>query len=53
MPGEQSELFEGPRLAGLVQVEGIVTPNEEQALIASIDAVRCRRSASTDGLASA
>ena len=34
----QSDLFEGPRLAGLSQGESIVTRNEEQALIASIDA---------------
>lgn len=35
----QSELFERPRLAGLVQAEAIITAGEEQALIASIDAV--------------
>jgi DNA oxidative demethylase len=35
----QSDLFAGPRLAGLTQADGIVTQNEEQALIASIDAV--------------
>ena len=36
----QSNLFAGPRLAGLMQAEDIVTQNEEQALIASIDAVK-------------
>ena len=36
--GAQSDLFEEPRLAGLTQAEGIVTQNEERALIASIDA---------------
>jgi DNA oxidative demethylase len=35
----QSELFESPCLAGLVQAESIITPGEEQAFIASIDAV--------------
>jgi DNA oxidative demethylase len=35
----QSELFDGPTLAGLAQAEAIVTESEEQALIASIDAV--------------
>ena len=39
MSGVQSDLFERPRLAGLAQAEAIVTPHEEQALIASIDAV--------------
>ena len=34
----QSDLFAEPRLAGLTQAEDIVTQNEEQALIASIDA---------------
>jgi alkylated DNA repair dioxygenase AlkB len=34
----QSDLFEGPRLPGLTQAEGIVTRHEERALIASIDA---------------
>jgi alkylated DNA repair dioxygenase AlkB len=34
----QPELFEPTRLPGLAQAEGIVTPDEEQALIASIDA---------------
>ena len=34
----QSDLFELPPLAGLAQAEGIVTPREEQSLIASIDA---------------
>ena len=38
MSGVQSDLFELPPLAGLAQAEGIVTPREEQALIASIDA---------------
>jgi alkylated DNA repair dioxygenase AlkB len=32
-------LFEQPRLAGLVQADAVVTPDEERALIASIDAV--------------
>ena len=36
----QSDLFAGPRLAGLTQAQDIVTQNEEQALIASIDAVK-------------
>jgi DNA oxidative demethylase len=35
----QSELFGPDRLAGLVQAEAIITPGEEQALVASIDAV--------------
>jgi hypothetical protein len=35
----QSELFERPRLSGLVQADAIVTPDEEQVLMASIDAV--------------
>ena len=35
----QSQLFERPRLSGLVQADAIVTPDEEQVLIASIDAV--------------
>jgi alkylated DNA repair dioxygenase AlkB len=34
----QSDLFAGPPLAGLTQAEGIVTQNEERALIASIEA---------------
>jgi DNA oxidative demethylase len=34
----QSELFDGPCLPGLAQGEGIVTPEEERALIASINA---------------
>jgi alkylated DNA repair dioxygenase AlkB len=34
----QSELFERPPLPGLVQAEAVVTPDEEQVLIASIDA---------------
>ncbi len=34
----QSDLFDQPRLPGLVQAEDFVTPDEEQALIASIDA---------------
>jgi DNA oxidative demethylase len=37
MSGMQSDLFARPRLAGLAQAEGIVTPSEEQALIGSID----------------
>jgi alkylated DNA repair protein (DNA oxidative demethylase) len=36
--GAQSDLFKAPRLAGLTQAEGIVTQNEERALIACIDA---------------
>jgi DNA oxidative demethylase len=40
MLAAQSDLFEEPRLAGLTQAEGIVTRNEEQALIASIDAAK-------------
>lgn len=36
----QSDLFAGPQLAGLTQAQGIVTQNEELALIASIDAVK-------------
>ena len=35
----QPDLFERPALAGLMQGEAIVTPSEEQALIASIDGV--------------
>jgi DNA oxidative demethylase len=35
----QSDLFAVPRLAGLSQKDGIVTQNEEPALIAAIDAV--------------
>ena len=35
----QSQLFERPRLSGLVQADAIVTPDEEQVLMASIDAV--------------
>src|SRR5690349_4245310 len=34
----QSDLFAGTRLAGLTQTEGIVAQDEEQALIASIEA---------------
>ena len=34
----QSDLFDEPGLPGLTQAEGIVTRNEEAALIASIDA---------------
>jgi alkylated DNA repair protein (DNA oxidative demethylase) len=34
----QSELFEPPRLAGLVQAGAIVAPGEEPALVAAIDA---------------
>jgi hypothetical protein len=40
MVAAQSDLVEEPRLAGLTQAEGIVTRNEEQALIASIGATR-------------
>jgi DNA oxidative demethylase len=36
----QSDLFAESRLAGLTQAEGIVTQSEEQALIATIDAVK-------------
>jgi DNA oxidative demethylase len=35
----QSDLFEGPGLAGLTCAEAIVTPSEERALIACIDAM--------------
>jgi alkylated DNA repair protein (DNA oxidative demethylase) len=35
----QADLFDAPPLPGLSQAEGIVTPAEEQALIAAIDAV--------------
>ena len=35
----QSDLFERPRFAGLTQAEDVVTQDEEQQLIASIDAV--------------
>jgi DNA oxidative demethylase len=34
----QPDLFDEPRLAGLSQADGIVTPGEEQLLITSIDA---------------
>ena len=37
-PG-QPDLFDKARLDGLFQASGIVTPTEEQMLIASIDAV--------------
>ena len=40
MAAAQSDLFAEPRLAGLTQAEDIVAQNEEQALIASIDAER-------------
>jgi alkylated DNA repair dioxygenase AlkB len=36
----QSDLFDEQRLPGLTQAEGIVTGNEERALIASIDATK-------------
>src|ERR1700727_575852 len=36
----QSDLFEEPRLAGLTQAEGMVTRNEERALVACIDATK-------------
>jgi DNA oxidative demethylase len=36
---DQPDLFDAPRFAGLSQADGIVTAAEEQALIASIDAV--------------
>jgi alkylated DNA repair dioxygenase AlkB len=36
----QSDLFDERRLPGLTQAEGIVTGNEERALIASIDATK-------------
>ena len=39
MSATQSDLFDRSGLRGLVQAEAIVTSNEEQALIASIDAV--------------
>jgi hypothetical protein len=35
----QSDLFDKPRLEGLAQADGIITPSEERALIASIDGV--------------
>jgi DNA oxidative demethylase len=35
----QPDLFDAPRLAGLSQADTIITPVEEQALIAGIDAV--------------
>lgn len=35
---DQPSLFDGPALAGLTQADDIVTPAEEQSLIASIDA---------------
>jgi alkylated DNA repair dioxygenase AlkB len=35
----QPDLFDAPRLAGLSQADAIITPVEEQALIAGIDAV--------------
>jgi len=35
----QSDLFDKPRLEGLAQANGIITPSEELALIASIDGV--------------
>ena len=35
----QSDLFDKPHLEGLAQANGIITPSEERALIASIDAV--------------
>jgi alkylated DNA repair dioxygenase AlkB len=38
-PAVQTDLFERSALAGLTQAEAIVTQDEEQALIASIDAV--------------
>jgi len=34
----QTDLFAAPRLAGLSQADAIVTPDEERALIAAIDA---------------
>jgi hypothetical protein len=39
IPG-QPDLFGEPRLDGLFQANAIVTPDEEQMLIASIDAVK-------------
>ncbi len=39
MSSAQSDLFDRSDLRGLAQAEAIVTPNEEKALIASIDAV--------------
>ena len=39
MPAVQSDLFDKPHLEGLAQANGIITPSEERALIASIDAV--------------
>jgi hypothetical protein len=49
----QSGLFDKTGLAGLAMAEAIVTPSEEEALIASIEGVDCRRSAFTDGSESA
>ena len=39
MLAAQSDLFDRPTFAGLAQAEAIVTESEQQALIASIDAV--------------
>jgi alkylated DNA repair protein (DNA oxidative demethylase) len=39
MTAAQADLFDAPVLPGLAQERGIVTPGEEQALIAAIDAV--------------
>jgi DNA oxidative demethylase len=39
LPAAHPDLFRQPRLAGLSQADAIVTPVEEQMLIASIDAV--------------
>ena len=38
-PAVQTDLFERSGLAGLTKAEAVVTPREEQTLIASIDAV--------------
>ena len=37
MSAVQSDLFDKPRLEGLAQANGIITPSEERALVASID----------------
>ena len=39
MFADQSDLFDRPGVAGLAQAESIVSPSEEQALIAAVDAV--------------
>jgi hypothetical protein len=39
VPAVQFDLFDKPHLEGLGQADGIITPSEERALIASIDGV--------------